>query len=72
MCSRNPKIHRCLYCEHPFCCSVCGQDFIRKSELKSHMVRHSDERPYACHLCGKRFKRKNWLKTHSIIHLADV
>ena len=35
-----------------FPCSICGKGFIRKGDLKIHMVVHSEDRPYECRISG--------------------
>ncbi|GBM22839.1 B lymphocyte-induced maturation protein 1 [Araneus ventricosus] len=57
--------------ERPFCCSICGQNFVRRDSLVAHMRVHSDERPHKCQICEKLFKTKGTLKSHMIVHLRD-
>lgn len=53
-----------------FKCSDCGQQFVRKSNLKAHMKVHEpklyEERPYACGYqdCWSRFERQADLRRH--------
>lgn len=49
-------------------CSVCQMFFTRKSDLKRHMVCHSDARPYKCTVCEKSFKRSYALASHARLH----
>ena len=52
-----------------FACQKCNKQFSRKSNLKKHMMCHSDERPFQCDVCFKRFRRKEVLTTHMKIHI---
>lgn len=52
----------------PYRCSVCAYAGRSKSNLKTHMNRHSTERSHLCDLCGKKFKSKVTLKSHRLSH----
>lgn len=52
----------------PFFCPQCKKEFITPTEVKNHLVVHSDERPFACKICEKRFKRRKSLKVHMRLH----
>ncbi|MBN3318521.1 BCL6 protein, partial [Atractosteus spatula] len=41
--------------EKPYRCSVCGAQFNRPANLKTHSRIHSGEKPYRCDTCGARF-----------------
>ncbi|XP_077978681.1 uncharacterized protein LOC144434099 [Glandiceps talaboti] len=49
-------------------CDYCGEVFIRKGDLKIHMVMTHTSRPFVCKECGKGFSQKGGLKTHMMIH----
>ncbi|KAK7909814.1 hypothetical protein WMY93_014498 [Mugilogobius chulae] len=41
--------------ERPYRCNVCGAQFNRPANLKTHARIHSGEKPYRCDTCGARF-----------------
>ncbi|CAL4114597.1 unnamed protein product [Meganyctiphanes norvegica] len=49
-------------------CSQCNRMFHRPSELKSHILSHSNNRPHKCSMCSMSFKYQRNLKEHSSIH----
>jgi len=52
-------------------CPECDKIFYKKSNLTSHMLRHSSEKPFICGVedCGKKFKREKTLVKHfQLIH----
>lgn len=57
--------HQNTTCSTPkHACSFCGDKFMRKIELKNHMVCHMIDRPHACRTCGNLFKTKAKLQAH--------
>ena len=58
-----------LASKHSFPCSECDQIFYKKSNLTSHMLRHSSEKPFVCNDCGNTFKREKTLVMHfQLVH----
>ena len=54
-----------------FLCSVCGQKFLRKSDLKAHLVTHvTGKKRYLCPVdsCEKSFHRQVHYKDHMNMH----
>lgn len=49
-------------------CPQCDYVTHTKSNLRSHMVRHSDVCKYSCSTCGQKFKCSTSLKMHSYSH----
>ncbi|XP_028992460.1 B-cell lymphoma 6 protein homolog isoform X2 [Betta splendens] len=41
--------------DKPYRCNVCGAQFNRPANLKTHARIHSGEKPYRCDTCGARF-----------------
>lgn len=41
--------------DKPYRCDVCGAQFNRPANLKTHSRIHSGEKPYRCDTCGARF-----------------
>lgn len=57
--------------KYHFPCPECDKVFYKKSNLTSHMLRHSDVTPFICGVlnCGKGFKREKTLIKHfQLIH----
>ena len=57
--------------KYSFPCTECDKIFHKKSNLTSHMLRHSDEKPFICGVesCGRKFKREKTLVKHfKLIH----
>jgi hypothetical protein len=55
-------------------CNVCGKQFTRTFNLKSHQKTHTHERPFICRWkgCAKSFARKHDCLRHERIHAAPV
>lgn len=51
-----------------FDCKVCGSEWINISQLRDHMICHSNERPFKCDTCSKTFKSARMLCQHMICH----
>ncbi|XP_052873336.1 zinc finger protein 184-like [Anopheles cruzii] len=49
-------------------CSECGKKFLRKSNMRQHLKRHSDVKTFSCSLCPSRFMFAGDLKTHQTTH----
>jgi len=48
-----------------FVCNICSAPFKRLSELKRHIILHSNERPFECNVCGSTFKHREAGRRHS-------
>jgi KRAB domain-containing zinc finger protein len=58
--------------EHPHVCQQCGQAFIYKNSLTSHMIReHGVTSPFICSICGKVFLSKTALDDHERKHTGE-
>ena len=55
---------------HPYECNHCKNKCPSPSELKTHMMTHTDEKPYQCNHCGKAFTVNKSLINHLRIHLG--
>uniref|UniRef100_A0A8C9S9I2 C2H2-type domain-containing protein n=1 Tax=Scleropages formosus TaxID=113540 RepID=A0A8C9S9I2_SCLFO len=55
--------------EKPYRCGVCGAQFNRPANLKTHTRIHSGEKPYHCDTCGARFVAH--LRAHVLIHTGE-
>ncbi|XP_076831470.1 uncharacterized protein LOC143476937 [Brachyhypopomus gauderio] len=54
-----------------YVCKLCGVEYVRRQNLKSHMRIHTGETPYQCGVCGKGFRRSDWLALHTNTHTGD-
>lgn len=50
-------------------CHLCGKSFVKKTNLKHHLMLHRGEKPWKCHICGWRFVQKCNLKKHIETHV---
>lgn len=58
--------------ESPHKCPVCNRSFNQRSNLKTHLLTHTDHKPYECN-CGKVFRRNCDLRRHALTHaVGDV
>ncbi|EFO17022.2 zinc finger protein [Loa loa] len=46
-------------------CGVCGQIM---TNMKRHMMTHTDEKPHSCPICKKNFPRSDKMKEHMRTH----
>lgn len=59
--------------EKPYRCNICGAQFNRPANLKTHTRIHSGEKPYKCETCGARFVQvKKNPQSGRIFDLSDV
>ncbi|CAD6996787.1 unnamed protein product [Ceratitis capitata] len=54
--------------ERSFICEECGEAVRSKSQLKEHMLTHTDYAPFECEVCKKGFKNQVRLKNHMETH----
>ena len=54
-----------------FQCIVCGNKFLRSSQLDHHMSIHGRVKPYYCSVCRKRFSTREYMLTHFYTHRND-
>lgn len=52
-------------------CEYCSKIFLRKNQLKKHVLIHTGEKSYKCDVCSKQFGRLDVLKTHKLTHSTD-
>lgn len=53
-----------------YACEHCGKSFKHKSNLKIHLIIHTDE-ALSCEHCGKKFARKSNLTQHLRVHTGE-
>ena len=49
-------------------CHLCLKTFVKKTNLKHHLMLHRGEKPWKCHICAYRFVQKCNLKKHIETH----
>ena len=58
----------CVFQEAPHQCPTCGKTFNQRSNLKTHLLTHTDFKPHTCQVCKKVFRRNCDLRRHVLIH----
>ena len=53
-------------------CNICGKTFVKKTNLKHHLMLHRGEKPWKCHICSWRFVQKCNLKKHIETHTTGT
>lgn len=51
-------------------CSICNFGFTDKSNLKHHMILHTDNKRFICSFCGARFHKLTNMNEHMNAHLG--
>lgn len=53
-----------------FVCNFCPRSFLNKSNLRSHILTHSEYKKEICEICCARFRTKSKLKRHARMHAS--
>lgn len=57
--------------EKRFSCTYCDKNFMRFSQLKEHLRRHTGEKPFSCAQCGRSFTKQCNLIRHAVVHSGE-
>ncbi|XP_068632722.1 zinc finger protein draculin-like [Battus philenor] len=64
--------HERLHRDSRYICDLCGNRFLFRNQIKSHLAEHADVRQNICDICGKGFKRRSYLKKHcNTVHNSE-
>lgn len=55
----------------PVVCPICEKKFCYPSEIKRHVMMHTNERAFKCALCDKAFARRPHLNEHMRVHTGE-
>ena len=56
----------------PHQCSTCGKNFNQRSNLKTHLLTHAEQKPFSCTMCEKVFRRNCDLRRHRLTHMSTT
>ncbi|GFS94715.1 PR domain zinc finger protein 12 [Trichonephila clavipes] len=51
-------------------CVICHKGFNSRSNLRSHMRTHTQQKPFKCNVCFRRFSQSSTLRNHTRLHTA--
>ncbi|CAH2076059.1 unnamed protein product, partial [Iphiclides podalirius] len=64
--------HERLHEGGKYICDLCGNKFLFRHQIKTHLAEHSNVRGSICDVCGKGFKRASYLKEHlNTVHTVE-
>ncbi|GBN54926.1 PR domain zinc finger protein 12 [Araneus ventricosus] len=49
-------------------CVICHKGFNSRSNLRSHMRTHTQQKPFKCDVCRRRFSQSSTLRNHTRLH----
>jgi hypothetical protein len=54
-----------------YACHLCPKRLTRVSNLRSHLLTHTNERPFICTVCGKAWARRHDCRRHERLHEGE-
>ncbi|ORY52843.1 hypothetical protein BCR33DRAFT_179970 [Rhizoclosmatium globosum] len=61
----------CAFGRKPYKCEMCPAAYKRPTDLKIHIMDHTNMREYECDTCEKKFKTRADLTKHMYIHSKE-
>ncbi|KAF8763131.1 PR domain zinc finger protein 12 like protein [Argiope bruennichi] len=52
-------------------CVICHKGFNSRSNLRSHMRTHTQQKPFKCDVCQRRFSQSSTLRNHTRLHTGE-
>ncbi|XP_051523834.1 PR domain zinc finger protein 12-like [Myxocyprinus asiaticus] len=52
-------------------CVICHRGFNSRSNLRSHMRIHTQDKPFVCRFCNRRFSQSSTLRNHVRLHTGE-
>ncbi|XP_061118045.1 PR domain zinc finger protein 12-like [Conger conger] len=52
-------------------CVICHRGFNSRSNLRSHMRIHTQDKPFSCRYCARRFSQSSTLRNHVRLHTGE-
>ncbi|GFY49442.1 PR domain zinc finger protein 12 [Trichonephila inaurata madagascariensis] len=52
-------------------CVICHKGFNSRSNLRSHMRTHTQQKPFKCNVCFRRFSQSSTLRNHTRLHTGE-
>ncbi|GIY01204.1 PR domain zinc finger protein 12 [Caerostris darwini] len=52
-------------------CVICHKGFNSRSNLRSHMRTHTQQKPFKCNVCLRRFSQSSTLRNHTRLHTGE-
>ncbi|XP_076324890.1 uncharacterized protein LOC143232840 isoform X2 [Tachypleus tridentatus] len=65
------RIHRNETENRRFRCPHCKYSTNKSTDLRNHIVVHTNERPHQCNYCGKGFTEQSSLRKHTFTHTGE-